>query len=156
MQDNTKKEIIDLVKGLEDSDSYSVKKVSDPVLDIQMEAFDFVKDRIKNIKEREILNKEVERALLEKIGNDELKPAQLIKLYQMSFKEITSATDVLFNLFRPNPNSSDSLWNNPNNNTPPGSKEMDEAFHGMSDENIKTLDKFFRWLQSKKEKFQDE
>lgn len=127
------------VKNADIEDVINDMKVANPVQSLRLSIFEFFKNRLKHIEKDSALRDATEQALLQKISKNELSVNQLINLMNDVKQQNTIATDSVFSILKPVPNSTSILDSNIDrqereNNQPLGdlSPKENEALQQLS------------------------
>jgi hypothetical protein len=96
---------LEKIKNTNVDDVIDDLRIINPVQSLRLSIFEFFKNRLKYIEKDNVLRAATEAALLKKINNDELSINQLINLMNDTKQQATLATDSVFSILKPVPNS---------------------------------------------------
>ena len=108
-QDNVFQNELDKVKGANIEEVIDEMKVHNPVQSLRLSIFEFFKNRLRYIEKDTALRNATEQALLAKIQGNELSVNQLMNLLSDVKQQSTIATDSVFSILKPVPNSNSIL-----------------------------------------------
>lgn len=106
MDSNVKQDVKEMLNFMKDKDIEKetdaiVVNESDPLFSLKNVLFKFFEKRLEVIQQEEGFKEEVKDAIREKINNNELSPAQLMKLYSDISQQASFSTSSILDIFKP-------------------------------------------------------